>query len=107
MSFTQAGETIFPFNQMIERARIRTCVSLGQVASIADLCRSKRMLGLLTGCGSRLLDMLRHRVDKMRLIAERGEPAGVGSGASADVDDCGRRWRQVAENQFLRAACSS
>src|SRR5580658_3556606 len=46
--------------------------------------------------------MLGHGIDQVHLIAAGGEPAGVGSGTSAGIDDRGGSGRQVAQNKFLR-----
>src|ERR1035441_3134128 len=105
--FTQAGETVFPFHKVVERAQqqycIRSCAGMRQVASISDFCGRQRTLRLAGGCCPRLFDMFRHGIEQVHLISVGSEPASIRSGASSGVDDIGRSGRQVAENQFLRA----
>jgi hypothetical protein len=44
-----------------------------------------------------------HGVDDMNPVALAGEPLGVNSGASADIEDGTRGFREIAAQNFLRA----
>ena len=73
-----------------------------QTPCITNFSRSERVIRLLRRRGTRLLYMFRNQIDQVNLISTRCEPARIDARASSGIDDCGSRWREVAENQFLR-----
>ena len=51
----------------------------------------------------RLLHVAGHGIDEVHGVPEPDEPAGIDTGGAADVEDVGRRRRQVAAEQRFRA----
>jgi hypothetical protein len=79
---------------MIERTEKQHCVGravgVRQMPGVADFGRCERMIRLLRRRSTRLLHMLRYRVEQMHIISKCGQPAGINSRASTGIDD--RRW---------------
>src|SRR5262249_56539867 len=59
--------------------------------------------GLRARCRLGLLDVKRHRVDEVHLVAEAGEPERVGAGSAPHVQDSRGRRRELAEDDLPRA----
>ena len=50
-----------------------------------------------------MLNVQRHRVDQAHRVSLCSQPASIGAGTAADIEDIRRGRRQVALEQFLRA----
>jgi hypothetical protein len=74
-----------------------------QLARVSNDSRSEGMLRLLGRSGTRLVDMTRHGIDEMSFIAERGQPASIGTGPATDIEHPGGRGLNMAEDQLLGA----
>ena len=106
--FAQARDAIFPFNEVIQRAKqengICPRIRMFEMSRIANFYRGQSMLRLLIRGSARQFHMLRNWIDQMHFVSALGEPAGVNPRAASGIDDRCRGRRHVTENQLLRAS---
>ncbi len=90
----QRADAVGALVQVVERAqqqcRVGRPVGDGQVAGVAQA-------GLHAGQRRGLLDVQRHGVDQLDVVARGGQPRGVHAGAAAHVEHLRRRRRQRAQ----------
>jgi hypothetical protein len=103
----QRHQALAALREVIERPHEQHGIGAGVVrlepAGIAEPDARERMIALARRGLPRLLDVERHRVDEVHDISVRGEPARVGAGPAADVEnDTGGR-RKVTPEQLPRS----
>src|SRR5687767_15823550 len=81
VGFCQGNGSLVAFRQVIERAeqqdRVDAGIVLGEMTGITHFAAGKGMIRLQRRCLFRPFNMEIDGIDKMRGIAQRGEPAGV------------------------------
>ncbi len=100
----QRPRAVGGLGQVVERAEredgVGARVGEGQLAGVADPRRGDRRAGLRGGGRARLVDVQRHRVEQVDLVARARQRQRVGARGAADVEHDGRRGGQEALEQL-------
>jgi hypothetical protein len=100
----QGADPVGPLGQVVqgteEQHGVHPGVRLLEPPGVPDGRRGQWRRGLLPGGGQGLLDVQGHRVDEVDLVAAGGQRQGVHPGRAADVQDHGRRVREVPGQQL-------
>ena len=97
------ADALVAINQVIKRAEEKHDVKAGVGCSEAARVAELRGHTECTEIGTRLLDVPRGEIDDLHSMAVGREPLGVHARRAADVEDVGRRRREVAAEDLLGA----